>query len=294
MTKIRKLSILASFFGLWITSNFSKSSQIIVGFILILTFGIVHGANDLMLIKKVNTEYRNKTYLQLLASYLFVIIIGSVVFSFFPGLALLLFILISCYHFGEQHWEKIVFSGLNSLRFLFITSYGILIFLLLFEFHSQEVKTIIFSISNYSLTTLNFKELIFYVSTLMVGLGVYFWNKSKDFKNNILIELGYLLILAVIFKVGSLIWSFAIYFIFWHSIPSLYDQITFLYGDVTLKTIKEYLKSAFIYWFISIIGFVVLLYLFKDYVIFDAVFFSFLAAITFPHVFVIKKMYQLK
>jgi beta-carotene 15,15'-dioxygenase len=294
MTQIRKISILASFLGLWITSNFSESHQIIVGFFLIFTFGIVHGANDLMLIKKVDTNYANKTYLQLLASYLFVIIFGTALFSFFPGLALLLFVVISCYHFGEQHWEKIVFSGSNRLKFLFITLYGILIFLLLFEFHSQQVKTIIFSISNYSLDAVNFGEIIFYVSLFILGLGCYFWNKSEDFKNNLFIEIGLLFILAVIFKVGSLIWSFALYFIFWHSIPSLYDQISFLFGNVTSKTIKQYLKSAFIYWFISIVGFVALLYLFKDYAIFDAVFFSFLAAITFPHVFVIKKMYQLK
>ena len=52
MSKIANLSILSSFLGLWLTSYMKNETQIIVGFILILSFGIVHGANDLLLIKK--------------------------------------------------------------------------------------------------------------------------------------------------------------------------------------------------------------------------------------------------
>ena len=52
MSKISKISIIASFFGLWIVSFFSNKIQIFLGFSLIFTFGILHGANDLLLIKK--------------------------------------------------------------------------------------------------------------------------------------------------------------------------------------------------------------------------------------------------
>lgn len=294
MTKIRKLSLFASFLGLWITSYFSNSSQIIVGFILILTFGILHGSNDLILIEKINSTKKNITYLKLLSSYLLIISIGILIFNYIPWLALLLFIIISGYHFGEQHWEGIHFSGSKFIKTLFLSLYGILILLLLFEFHDQEVKEIIFSITSYSLGSTKFIELVLYCIAILIALGIYYYNNSNDFKKNMFSEIGYLLILAIIFKVGSLIWSFAIYFIFWHSIPSLYDQIKFLHGEVKLSSVKKYLKSAFVYWLISMIGFVVVLYLFKDFAIFNAIFFSFLAAITFPHVFVIKRMYWLK
>jgi beta-carotene 15,15'-dioxygenase len=85
------------------------------------------------------------------------------------------------------------------------------------------------------------------------------------------------LVFAVIFKVGSLIWGFALYFIFWHSIPSLNDQIRFIYGNYSFNNFKLYLKSALAYWLISLLGIVIV---------------SFLAAITFPHAYVILKMFK--
>jgi hypothetical protein len=52
--KYFNFAIVASFFCLWLDSLLSNNAQIIVGFILILTFGILHGANDLLLIKKID------------------------------------------------------------------------------------------------------------------------------------------------------------------------------------------------------------------------------------------------
>jgi Brp/Blh family beta-carotene 15,15'-monooxygenase len=114
----------------------------------------------------------------------------------------------------------------------------------------------------------------------------------NEVKKNILEQLFYLVVLMVIFKSSSLIWGFAIYFIFWHSIPSLHDQIIFLYGNYSLDHFKKYVKTAFWYWVLSIIGITVLYVLAKDLVIFDALFFSFLASITFPHALVILKMFK--
>jgi len=80
--------------------------------------------------------------------------------------------------------------------------------------------------------------------------------------------------------------------VLWHSIPSLYDQINFIYGDVTKKTITKYIKNAFLYWLVSIIGLVVFYWLLKDTAVFEALLFSFIAAITFPHVLVINNMFK--
>jgi Brp/Blh family beta-carotene 15,15'-monooxygenase len=128
----------------------------------------------------------------------------------------------------------------------------------------------------------------------LVALGIYYSSKLIEFKNRVLLETFYLLVFTVIFRVSSLIWGFAIYFIIWHSIPSIINQIKYLNGEFNKKNFWKYIKSAFVYWLISLIGIATLYLLFKDIKIFNALFFSFLAAITFPHVLVIFILFKKK
>ncbi|WP_310381435.1 Brp/Blh family beta-carotene 15,15'-dioxygenase [Flavobacterium sp.] len=290
MPKIANLSILASFLGLWLTSFLKNETQIIVGFILILSFGIVHGANDLLLIRKIKGE-NTITYWRILINYITIVLTAVLLFSFIPWLAMFLFIIVSSYHFGEQHWNKKRLYSNPLMIKLFQTIYGLFILLLLFNFHEKEVLDIMHGITGIELSFINILLLLKLIGFILVALSFYNYNTSKVFQKNSAIELLYLLVFAIIFKVGSLIWAFAIYFIFWHSIPSLIDQIEFLYGEVSTTNFKSYLKSAFIYWLISIVGIIVLYFILKEYKIFDSIFFSFLAAITFPHVIVIERMF---
>ena len=293
MLKNTNLSILLSFLSLWLTSFLKNESQIIVGFILILSFGIVHGANDLLLIKKINSTEKT-TYWKILFNYISIVLLAVILFTLVPWLAMLLFIVVSSYHFGEQHWEKKNFYNSKIASTLFNTVYGLFILLLLFQFHKKEVMTILLGITGLSLNFINITLLLIIISLILLGMFIYNFYSSKLFQKNLAVELLYLVVFTILFKVGSLIWAFAIYFIFWHSIPSLLDQTKFLFGDVSISNFKRYCKSAFLYWLISIVGIVVLYFLLKDYKIFDSIFFSFLAAITFPHVFVIERMFHIK
>lgn len=290
MPKISNLSILSSFLALWFTSFINSETQIIVGFLLILSFGIVHGANDLMLIKKINGE-NSTSYWKMVLYYVTIVLIAVLLFSFIPWLAMLLFIIVSSYHFGEQHWDKKIIYDTIVMTKLFHTTYGFFILLLLFQFHEKEVLTILYGITGIQFTFIIIATLLKIIGLILALMFFYNCKSSAVFKKNIAVEILYLLVFAIIFKVGSLIWAFAIYFIFWHSIPSLIEQIKFLYGEVSTKNSTAYLKAAFIYWFISIVGIIILYFILKDYKIFDSIFFSFLAAITFPHVIVIERMF---
>jgi Brp/Blh family beta-carotene 15,15'-monooxygenase len=292
MSKNSNLSILASFLGLWITSFLNDKFQILAGFLLIFSFGILHGANDLVVLKKLNTSKRSISFLKLILSYIVVVLFSAFLFVIIPWLALLLFILVSGYHFGEQHWQSLEDYSCKWMKYIFQFNYGIFILLLLFVFHEKEVEQIIFSIIKIDIHFINILSLL-EISGFIVSLFfVYYSYKSVEFRNKIAEELLYLLVFSILFKVGSLIWGFALYFIFWHSIPSLNDQIKFLYGNYSFNNFKLYFKSAFVYWLISLLGIVILYLIFKNDTIFDALFFSFLAAITFPHVFVILKMFK--
>ncbi len=294
MGKFSNISIVASFFGLWIVSFFSNKIQIILGFSLIFTFGILHGANDLLLIEKNNSTKKTPNFIKSLINYVLVIILCALLFYLIPWFTLFLFIIVSAYHFGEQQWKELINNYPKWIWNTIFLTYGMFIFSLLFLFHAQEVENIFYEITNVkiskSLIPLLFNVVgITFIVTLSLSYYIY-----ERLRRKILTELFYLLVFAIIFKASSLIWGFALYFILWHSIPSIIEQMNFLYGKLSIQNFMSYCKSAAVYWVISIVGIILLYLLLKDKELFNAIFFSFLAAITFPHVVVITKIFNRK
>jgi len=291
MKKNYNLSIFLSFIGLWITSLFSNEFEIVLGFFLIFSFGILHGSNDILLINSFSDNKTKNVFIKILSSYL--IIISSAVFLFYllPGIALFLFILFSAFHFGEQHWEFKNISISKNLRNSFYFLYGLFILQILFMLNKDGVVTITEAITSHILpiNLINYSFTINFIALLFLVFHLY--KKSETFKHILALEVLYLIIFAVIFKVSTLIWGFTIYFILWHSIPSLHDQITFIFGDFNKINLFKYVKNAFPYWVVSLLGIAVVFYIFKDEQIFNAIFFSFIAAITFPHALVMNKMF---
>ena len=294
MKNVFNFSIVASFIGLWITTHVPESFELILGFILIFTFGMVHGSNDLLIVNKllINTKHYSK--LTLLTAYLFVVSFAILIFYWAPALAMILFMLFSAYHFGEQHWEH-RFSKLNSYRkSIFYFSYGMFILYLLFAFNDTGVKSIVFEITSYEITRL-YSQIVLIVLGSIIGLVLITEFLTKRLAiEAILKELFTLVVLAMIFSSSSLIWGFAIYFILWHSIPSLLEQIKFIYGDVKTVSALNYCKAALPYWIISLVGMVILYAIFSSEKQFYSLFFAFIAAVTFPHAIVMVKMFSKK
>jgi Brp/Blh family beta-carotene 15,15'-monooxygenase len=294
MKKYLNIAIVASFFGLWMDSFLSHKYQIILGFLLIFTFGILHGANDLLLIKNMNAKKQSNSWFKILGYYVMVVLIGVFLFYTIPQLALLLFILISAYHFGEQQWQDLLDTFPKWIQIIFHFFYGFTILQLLFVFHSSEVQSIILNIANVNIPSPYFNLLLQYSVIAFIGLSAYLYWKSEKIRKKLLLEFFYLVLFAILFKSSSLIWGFAIYFVLWHSIPSIIDQIKFLNGSFSIKYFIAYCKTAWIYWLISIVGITLIYYICKEEQLFNAFFFSFLAAITFPHAVVITNMFGTK
>ena len=103
-------------------------------------------------------------------------------------------------------------------------------------------------------------------------------------------ELFYLLLLFLVFKTSSLILGFAIYFILWHSIPSIIHQIEFISEDLNKKSVWLYVKKAMIYWIISIVGLLILYKIVPEIDLFATLVFVILFAVTAPHTWVMHKM----
>ena len=292
MKKYSNVAIVTSFFCLWIVSLISDKYQLILGFLLIFTFGILHGANDIVLITTLNKSKKNLSFFKILLYYIVIVSIGATCFYLFPLTALLMFIIVSGYHFGEQQWQIFDSYKNNNIIIAFKSVYGIFILFLLFNFHKIEVQNIVLQITSVLIPVFYILVVFKIFGTLLFCFLLYLYIYEKNYRLQILLECFYILVFSVIFMSASLIWGFAIFFIIWHSVPSIMDQIKFLYNEVNLENFKSYFKSAFLYWIASLFGIAMLYFLFKDEKIFNALFFSALASITFPHAFVILNMYK--
>ena len=222
-----------------------------------------------------------------------IVLSGVLLFYFIPQIALILFIIVSAYHFGEQQWQNLHHTFARWLLILFQFLYGFVVLLLLFVFHTQQVQSIVIKITNLTVPLPYFFGLLQIAAILFISLCGYAYWKTEKIRSKIVLECFYLVLFTILFKSSSLIWGFAIYFVIWHSIPSIIDQIKFLNGSFSISFFTKYCKDAGIYWLSSIIGISVIYYFCKEEEqLFNALFFSFLAAITFPHAAVITSMFQ--
>ena len=97
--------------------------------------------------------------------------------------------------------------------------------------------------------------------------------------------------MLLVFSFFDLLPAFAVYFVFFHSIPSIIEQADYLFEESSVDSFKLFIFRGLVYWILAIVFLIVLYLIVKDRIDLSlGIFFSFLAAITFPHVLVIYKM----
>ena len=254
--------------------------QAVIAFFMIFSLGIIHGANDLQLIQKKTKKKSSLFFLATLIIYIGVVLVGIALFYLLPSFGLLFFIAFSAFHFGEQHLESKLESELPSfVKALIYIGYGAAVFGLLFTLQWGEVHQVIYLISG-QFVSKQFTEAFFFI-----GLGVFIVSGlfSTNLRGWMFFEIILLVFIGYLFSSATLILGFGLYFVVWHSIPSMQDQLTFLYPTDS-KPLWKYLKSSAPYWILSLVGLAGVYFFFDvQSVAFLPLFFSFLAAITFPH-----------
>lgn len=254
-----------------------------LSYFLILTIGAIHGSNDLALLRHIKAD--NKWLKKPLLFYNVLIYVCLLVFFFNPILAFTVFMLASCYHFGEQHFHNRTISSNVFSRLLYF-SYGSMIFSLLFYFNKEEASKVVLQFLDFEFSFTIFNYLVVSSLVLTVLLYVLSLNNFRETSRH-LDEILLILIFALLFKYVSLLWGFTIYFIFWHSIPSIRDQIKIMFGDVNRMNYFRYFKSSLLYWILSLVIIVILYFYCITYgVNQNTILFTFLTSIIVSHVIV--------
>tara|TARA_B100000780_G_scaffold84851_1_gene58129 strand:+ start:647 stop:1492 length:846 start_codon:yes stop_codon:yes gene_type:complete len=280
--------IFFTFLLFWVSIQFGQIIEDSIAYVIVLSIGIIHGSNDFTILKK-----QKKNTIDLIKStsfYLFLILLCIACYLINSFVAILFFVILSSYHFGEQHLEN-KFTGSKYVKSIIYVVYGMLIFSLIFIENLKDVEVIMLNLTGEIIPNSWIETMLVSSSLLLIILIIYQFTRKINPKIQIVRELFYILLLYLVFKSSSLILGFAIYFVLWHSIPSILDQTKFLSGGYTFKKILEYLKTAFVYWLISITGLVIAYYYFSES-LFNSMIFIVLFAVTAPHVWVMNRMKQ--
>ena len=291
MSKIIIFRIAVATFFIILSCLFSVNYQDMVGFSLILSVGLIHGANDLLIIKRNTSSDTNFSQFKSFIKYFGIVLAGLIFFYFFPSFALISFILVSIYHFGEQHIEAIPLDKnlKNSRRYISIISHGILLFTIIFM-NNTKVVVDVFSSFNIVFLNYNFLIIILIITSILYASILIIKKDLQPFLISEILFFGLFYFLSI---TSSLILCFSVYFIFFHSILSIKDQVKYIYGSNNSKSLKRYIKNSLPYFILALI-FLILFFIYAEIDNNDPlpIIFTFLAAITFPHVLVIEKMYR--
>ena len=281
-----KIKIL--FTGLVILSYYTPFFKIqnLIAIVMFLTVGVLHGACDITLInhKKNNEDLGKKIIFIVL--YLLTAFFAFLFVYNFPIIGFVAFLLISSYHFGEQHLHHMVLK--TKLKFFHYLVYGLLIFMMMIYTNKIFVFDVLNQILGNDIKSLPFD--IFLFTTLFFTFFLW-WIDNKNLKFSVIKEILNLSLLFLLFYSSNLIVSFSVYFVLWHSIPSILDQINFLYSEISVKSIFLYMKNSGSYWIISIVGLIFLFY-YQDMIgeDFYMLLYSFSASVTIPHIFLINNI----
>jgi Brp/Blh family beta-carotene 15,15'-monooxygenase len=226
--KLRLNLILFAFFLFLINSVFvlNNSTQISFLIAVLILFGVPHGALDLYIDQHLHKSESNQKIF--LLKYIANIIAYAVVWYFFPVAALVIFILITAYHFGEIDWLGKTDNGIQKMAYSVI---GLLWILLLLSKNINFALQIFIRMERSAFNESQWTRLAHTIFPItLIGLALvyiilfffkdYFFSKNKYFYYSLLQQ-----IVLIIFAFYMPLWlCFAFYFGFWHSLLS-FDKI---------------------------------------------------------------------
>jgi Brp/Blh family beta-carotene 15,15'-monooxygenase len=204
----------------------TNSTQISFLILVLILFGVPHGALDLYIDQHLHKSDSNQKIF--LLKYIGNIVAYALVWYFFPIAALVIFILITAYHFGEIDWLG------KTDNIIHKTAYSVIGLLWILLLLSKNVNFALEVFIRMERSAFNEKQWIhlankIYPITLFGLFAVYavlFFFKGLFFSNNKYYYYALLQqITLIIFAFFMPLWlCFAFYFGFWHSLLS-FDKI---------------------------------------------------------------------
>ena len=272
----------------------SIENQLIYSSLSILLFGIPHGAIDHIIFFKKRQLTKLKFYLVYLG-----LIVGFVLmWHIAPVLSLILFLLISAFHFGESQFEDIKITKV--LKNIFFFFWGIALLATLIYYNINELA----NVTAYFDDTLAFEKvydikkvtILYYVTNVITIASMILMAVYKQIKiERLLSEFFLLFLIHITFFLFPFIIGFTLYFVVLHSLKVMQDEIEFFKKDNPKFSILDFLKLLAPYSILSIFFTTILLLLsYYTYIPYSIPFLSIviISVITLPHAIVMNIFYN--
>lgn len=273
----------------------SLVAEQIVSFVLIGTIGLMHGATDHVLFKNYREEKKQRGIPKsFFVVYLSVLALMVAIWLIFPPLAISLFILASCYHFGQTQLQYLPFSEGNWQKKLLYLIWGALVISAIVMINSEESAQLLSSLIDVKLTQAIFDSrwtilAILFGAYLAISLSL----KIKKTLPYLLIEIIELLVIVLIAWYNSLLLSFALFFGLWHSLRATQVQVDKLAETAPFR-FKDFIIKSLPFTVISIFGIAILIFTATYFNLNIEPFMLILIAIsilTMPHMIIYEKFY---
>ncbi|SMG43399.1 beta-carotene 15,15'-monooxygenase, Brp/Blh family [Marivirga sericea] len=272
--------------------------QLKITLALIFLLGIPHGAIDHILLKK--KQQSSKAQIRFYVFYLGLIALYVVAWILFPYFSLVIFFLISFYHFGQSQFSDVniderslskkllyLLWGGSIISGLFYHHYNKLIEFFLETPHFDQTATVITPTSLYNFFIVSSVGTIFLMAFILLRMS-----KSKK---RFLSEVGVFFLLHLAFFTIPPLLAFALYFAVWHSLKVLYEEYQYLGMKRKKFNLNHFIRQLLPFTSISVVGVLLLLLAFSYYDFAISPFFLtiiFLSVLTLPHSVVMDSWYQ--
>ena len=273
-------------------NSISIETQIITSTFFIMLVGIPHGSLDHLLLPTQNFKSKLRFYV----FYLGLIILNLLVWNYSQISGLILFFIISSYHFGESQLFKFNINNKIISHFIYLFWGSSVIFSFLF-YNIDELQLLSNSyedtrnlISYINLYLFSYMFLSSNIITLILFIFLIFNFKVKT--NKVISEVFFLFVIHLSSFLFPLLICFTLFFIILHSLPSLVNQYNHFKNNNNEFTLKDFIYLMAPYSSVSILFLIFITFCsFTNVINYSVPLISIIliSVITLPHSFIISK-----
>ncbi len=271
--------------------------QLVVALSMIVLIGIPHGATDYLIFQQLSRPlWGTKEMRHFYINYVMLMAAYALVWWLLPSVALLIFLLISMYHFGQSNWNYVSFSHRVEAYSIHLI-WGAFVLMVPILWHYDAAAPIISGIIGAPAPAISpaWREALS-ILLLVVNLwiSIYCFLQQRISRREFTDEVVNLFALSLLFINLPLLLGFAIYFVCWHSLSSMMDQIRFFRRQAAAYNLGAYIKNALPLSLAAVasLGALAFVQMKMSIPLNIGIVFVFISVVTLPHMILIDQLYQ--